>query len=194
MKRTPYARREFELAFNATPDPLIQAQRAIIRAYMSFHHSALFNPGKNTFANARHRKKAGGGSKMSEWSNYPRHLVNVCRRLRNVLIEHQDALEVIRVQDTPDALFFVDPPYVMSTRYKSTRYRHEMTDAQHLALLDVLKTVQGQVMITGYASDLYDDSLTGWQRLTRKSYAAAGAGAQERAEVLWISPRRTASP
>jgi DNA adenine methylase len=41
-------------------------------------------------------------------------------------------------------------------------------------------------MICGYASDLYDDSLIGWQRLTRRSYAAAGAGAQARSEVLWI--------
>jgi DNA adenine methylase len=50
LKRTPYARREFEQAFLATSDSLVRAQRAIIRAYMSFHHTALFNPGKNTFA------------------------------------------------------------------------------------------------------------------------------------------------
>jgi DNA adenine methylase len=54
LKRTPYSRREFEQAFQATSDPLVRAQRAIIRAYMSFHHTALFNPGKNTFADARH--------------------------------------------------------------------------------------------------------------------------------------------
>ncbi|MDR3351762.1 MAG: DNA adenine methylase [Zoogloeaceae bacterium] len=98
-----------------------------------------------------------------------------------------DALDVIRVQDTPDALFFVDPPYVASTRNKSAFYRHEMDDDQHLALLNCLKAVQGRVMISGYASDLYDDMLIGWERLTRKHYAAA-SGAKERTEVLWISP------
>jgi DNA adenine methylase len=188
LKRTPYSRREFELAFQATDDPLIRAQRAIVRAYLSFHHTALFNPRKTTFACSRHRSNKGGGSKMSEWGNYPRHLVAVCRRSRNVLIEHGDALDVIRLQDTADALFFVDPPYVHETRDKSARYRHELTDAQHVELLTVLKSVRGRVMIAGYASDLYDDLLSGWTRRTRAHYAASGSGTQPRTEVLWISP------
>ncbi|MDR1350853.1 MAG: DNA adenine methylase [Zoogloeaceae bacterium] len=185
LKRTPYARREFEIAFQSTDDPLIRAQRAIIRAYMSFHHTALFNSGKNTFADARHRH--GGHSKSSEWSTYPRHLVSVCRRLAGALIENRPAQDVIRVQDTHDALFFVDPPYVHSTRDQGARYRCEMNDAEHVQLLAQLAAVQGRVMITGYASDLYDDLLTDWQRLTRKHYAAA-SGPVSRTEVLWIRP------
>jgi DNA adenine methylase len=186
LKRTPYARREFETAFQATNDPIIRTQRAIIRAYMSFHHTALFNPGKNTFADARHRKR-GNHCKAREWSTYPRHLAAICRRLRGVIIEHRDALDVIRVQDTPDALFFVDPPYVHSTRDKNSRYRCELSDAQHEALLTLLRGVRGRAMIAGYASALYDDLLTGWQRLTRPHYAAS-SGAKARTEVLWIKP------
>jgi DNA adenine methylase len=184
LKRTPYARREFELAFKATSDPLVRAQRAVIRAYMSFHHTALFNPRKNTFADARHRR--GGHSKSHEWMTYPRNLVHVCRRLQGVLIENRPALEVIRVQDTHDALFFIDPPYVHSTRCHGACYRHEMSDADHVALLEALRNVKGRVMISGYASELYDDMLSGWTRLTRKHYAAA-SGAKDRVEVLWIS-------
>jgi DNA adenine methylase len=90
------------------------------------------------------------------------------------VIECRDALEVIRVQDTPDGLFFVDPPYVHNTRDKQTRYRHELDDARHVELLTALKGCKGKVMISGYASDLYDDLLTGWQRLSRKHYAATG--------------------
>jgi DNA adenine methylase len=187
LKRTPYSRREFELAFKSTPDPVERARRAIIRAYMSFHHSALFNPHKTTFANARHRK-INGGSKMSEWATYPRTLVAVCRRLSGVLIEHSDAIDVIRAQDTPDCLFFVDPPYVMSTRDKSVTYRHEMTDARHAELLALLCGIKGRAMVAGYASELYDDMLSGWQRLERRHYAGTGTGAQPRMEILWISP------
>ena len=190
LKRTPYARREFELAFKATNDPVERARRAIIRSYLSFHHSALFDPRKNTFANARHRKPGVGSSKMAEWANYPRALLAVCRRLRCVMIEHRDALDVIRNQDTRDALFFVDPPYVMSTRSKYCGYRHEMTDARHVELLTLLNGIQGRAIVTGYASALYDDLLRGWQRLERVSYANAGVGAQARTEVLWLSPAR----
>jgi len=63
----------------------------------------------------------------------------------------------IRAQDTPDTLFFVDPPYVPSTRSKSG-YRHEMSEADHVALLDQLRSVRGMVVLAGYPSKLYDDN------------------------------------
>lgn len=185
LRRTPYARREFEQAFRAADDPLIRAQRAIVRAYMSFHHGALFDPKKKTFANAKHRK--GGDSRAGEWASYPRHLAGICRRLRGVIIDCGDARDVIRVQDTHDALFFVDPPYVQSTRQREY-YRHEMSDEEHVALLTQLRGIAGRAMITGYASQLYDDMLHDWTRLTHKHFASVGAGVRPRSEVLWISP------
>jgi DNA adenine methylase len=81
--------------------------------------------------------------------------------------------------------------YVHSTRDTSAKYRCELTDDQHIELLTLLKGVQGKVMIAGYASALYDDLLTGWQRLTRQHYAAA-SGAKMRTEVLWISQNKMA--
>lgn len=184
LRRTPYARREFELAFQASADPVIRAQRAITRAYQAFHHEALFNMRKNTFADARHR--TGGHSKAHEWMTYPRSLVAVSRRLQGVIIECRSALDVIRAQDCPDTLFFVDPPYMPSTRSKSG-YRCELDEAGHLALLEQLKAVKGLVVLAGYPSDLYDRVLKGWKRVERPHYAAGSL--QRRTEVLWISPR-----
>ena len=105
-----------------------------------------------------------------------------------MLIEHRDALDVIRDQGTPDALFFVDPPYVMSTRDKSVVYRHEMADARHAELLALLCGIRGRAMVAGYASALYDGMLSSWTRLERNAYAGTGSGAKPRTEVLWISP------
>jgi DNA adenine methylase len=187
LRRTPYARREFELAFQESTDPVERTRRAIIRAYMSFHHSALFNPRKTTFADAMHKRS--GSSKASEWAGYPRTLAAVCRRLRGVVIEHGEASRIIRVQDTPETLFFVDPPYVGSTRDKGTTYRHEMSDAQHIALLMQLRSISGRAMVTGYPSALYDDLLHDWKRLERRHYAK-GSMTTPRTEVLWISPAR----
>lgn len=184
LRRTPYARREFELAFQGSADPVIRAQRAITRAYQAFHHEALFNARKNTFADARHR--TGGHSKAHEWKTYPRSLVAVSRRLQGVIIECRSALDVIRAQDCPDTLFFVDPPYMPSTRSKSG-YRCELDEAGHLALLEQLKGVKGLVVLAGYPSDLYDRVLKGWKRVERPHYAAGSL--KRRTEVLWISPR-----
>ncbi|MDR2924604.1 MAG: hypothetical protein LBU76_01400, partial [Azoarcus sp.] len=83
------------------------------------------------------------------WASYPRTLAAACRRLRGVLIEHGGALRAIRVQDAPDALFFVDPPYVASTRDKGSKYRHEMTDEQHVELLTLLRGIKGMAMVAG---------------------------------------------
>lgn len=187
LRRTPYSRREFELAFQGSTDPIIRAQRAITRAYQAFHHGSLFNPKKTCFADARHR--TGSHCKAHEWASYPRSLLTVSRRLQGVVIECRAALDVIRAQDTPDTLFFVDPPYVPSTRSKSG-YRHEMSQADHVALLEGLLAAKGLVVLAGYPSMLYDQVLNGWRRVERPHRAA---GSQRiRTEVLWISPRAAA--
>jgi DNA adenine methylase len=139
---------------------------------------------KTTFADARHR--SGDHSKAHEWANYPRSLVAVSRRLQGVIIEHRDALEVIRAQDTPDTLFFVDPPYMPSTRSKSG-YRCELDEAGHLALLERLKAAKGLVVLAGYPSDLYDRVLKDWKRVERPHRASGSF--RLRTEVLWISPK-----
>jgi DNA adenine methylase len=105
--------------------------------------------------------------------------------LQGVVIERRDALEVIRAQDTPDTLFFVDPPYLPATRSKSG-YRCELTQGRHVELLERLKTVQGMVVLAGYPSELYDQHLKGWKRVERQH--RANGSRRPRTEVLWLSP------
>lgn len=188
LRRTPYSRPEFLAAFQGSQEPVIRAQRAIIRAYQSFHHSALFDPRKRTFADAMHR--TGTAAKSHHWATYPRSLVAVCRRLQGVIIEQRTAQDVIRAQDSPDTLFFVDPPYLPSTR-SAASYRHELNEQAHLALLEQLRQVAGLVVLAGYPSDLYDQVLADWVRVERPHRAAGSL--RRRTEVLWISPRAAAA-
>jgi len=184
LRRTPYSRRMFETAFQYSHTPIIRAQRAIVRAYQAFHHQALFNPKKTTFADAKHRNAT--HCKAREWANYSRTLSTISRRLQGVILECRPAHAVIRAQDTPDTLFFVDPPYIPSTRSKAG-YRHEMTEVEHIALLEQLRHVKGMVVLAGYPSDLYDQTLHDWHRIERQSRAAGST--RPRTEVLWLSPR-----
>ena len=62
-------------------------------------------------------------------------------------------------------LVYCDPPYVQSTRRSERRYRHDCTDDDHVALLDLLKGLPCQVMVSGYPSALYDAHLDGWRSL-----------------------------
>lgn len=105
-------------------------------------------------------------------------------RLRNVQIECRPAVDIIRAYHYPEACIYADPPYVMSTR-SSKMYAYEMSNQDHIELLEVLLDHPGPVLISGYANDLYDSALVGWARQTKSAVAELG---QVREEVLWINP------
>jgi len=65
--------------------------------------------------------------------------------------------------------------------------RYEMTDDQHRELAEVLRSVEGMVIVSGYPCELYDCELyPDWRRVTYDTHAD---GARKRTEVLWISPK-----
>lgn len=109
------------------------------------------------------------------------------RRLRGVVIENKPAIKVIQIFDTPETLFYIDPPYPRNTRNLRNRYRNPMkTDDEHRVLAQRLRALQGMAIISGYPCELYDRELyPDWQRVERKTFAD---GARKRTEVLWLSP------
>nr|WP_282433496.1 DNA adenine methylase [Desulfosporosinus sp. OT] len=99
-------------------------------------------------------------------------------------MECRPAVEVIRRYGYPDVLIYADPPYPLSTRH-NRMYKHEMTNQDHIELLETLDSHPGPVLLSGYACELYDSRLTHW---TRKTFKAFAEGGREREEVLWINP------
>jgi DNA adenine methylase len=119
------------------------------------------------------------------------HLWAVAERLRRVQIECDDARAVIRRFDTPETLFYVDPPYVHDTRSKwaGKMYPHELDDADHRALAAVLRAVEGFVVLSGYPSALYSQLYPDWSRVETQ---ARTNFTHLRTECLWLSPRTVA--
>ena len=109
-------------------------------------------------------------------------------------LEHDDALAVLARYDTPETLFYVDPPYVASTRgarWATTAYAHELGDTDHRTLAEALHALQGMVVLSGYPCPLYDNELyPGWRTVDRKSAMQSSRMGTER---LWCSPRAWAS-
>ncbi|MBN4665396.1 DNA adenine methylase [Pandoraea nosoerga] len=183
---TPYAREEFEKAWEFTDEPIERARRTFIRAEMGFG-SAGATKGTTGF---RIDSKRNYGTAMQIWTRVPEGLRAFGLRLQGVLLENRPALQVMRDHDTPHTLFYVDPPYVHDTRKMGAAcYRHEMTDADHAKMLDTLLELEGMVVLSGYPHPAYDDRLTGWRRVETKARMAAGRGTGMRTEVLWISPK-----
>lgn len=182
---TPYARAEFELAWEPTEDPVERARRTFVRAEMGFG-SAGTTKGTTGF---RIDTKRNYGTAMHVWSTVPEKLAAFGRRLQGVLIENRPALSVLQDHDTEKTLFYVDPPYVHDTRKMgSACYRHEMDDSQHNELLDALLELDGMIVLSGYPHPLYEEKLADWHRVETSARMAAGRGTGLRTEVLWLSP------
>jgi DNA adenine methylase len=65
----------------------------------------------------------------------------------------------------------------------------EMTVEQHEELLAAIVKVQGKVMISGYASRLYDTRLAGWSRheFRLPNSAASGVMKRDMTEIVWCN-------
>jgi DNA adenine methylase len=182
---TPYAREEFEVAYELTDDPLERARRTAVRAAMGFG-SAGATKARTGFRTDTRRKY---GTAQHVWADYPATLAAVGDRFTGVLIENRPAIDVIRAHDGPETLHFVDPPYLHETRVMRSRggYRHEMSDEEHRQLLQVLKQAEGMVVLCGYPSKLYEAELVGWQAHCTEARISAGRGTALRTECVWLN-------
>lgn len=190
LDRTPYARREFELAYESTDDDVEAARRTIVRSFMGYGSDGTAGVYPTGFRSVVTRA---GKTPATEWANYTHGLELIIERVRRVTLECKDAFELLRQFDQEDALHYVDPPYLPETRSQGNRrrgkgfhvYQHELREEDHVRLLDLLMSLKGMVVLSGYPSDLYDSTLVGWRREERPSYADGGGA---RTEVVWINP------
>ena len=178
LELTPYAREEFVLSYTPSEEPVEQARRTVIRAFMGFGSNS-----HNRATGFRSNSNRSGTTPAQDWRHYPDQFGAIIERLRGVVIENRDALDVIRTHDSPAALHYVDPPYLPETRDAGTDYRHEMTVEDHIRLGEALRSLKGAVVVSGYPSALYNDIFRGWVRVERGAFAD---GAAQRTEVLWM--------
>lgn len=187
LKLTPFAREEFKLAYEASDDPIEQARRTIVRAFMGFGSAAA--SGYNTGFRANGNRS--GTTPAHDWANYAEGLPVYVARLAGVVIENRPAAEVIQQHDGPGTLHYIDPPYLPGTRNqgspycKKGAYRHEMTDDDHDQLAALLHSLGGMVALSGYPSAMYDGLYADWKSVEREAQAD---GARARVEVLWLNP------
>lgn len=185
---TPYAREEFEIAWQPTDDPVDRARRTIIRAQMGFG-SAGASKGVTGF---RIDTARAYGTAQHLWERYPAHLTSVIQRFAGVLIENRPAVDIMRAHDAPDTLHYVDPPYMHETRVRGAQkgryYRHELDDSEHAELLTFLKGLKGFVVVSGYSTEMYEDELSTWAKRSKTARISAGRGGATREECIWMNP------
>lgn len=138
------------------------------------------------------RTRRGMNNEVSAWLSAVEGLPAVHARLKRVLIlGPRPALEVIRSQDGPQTLFYLDPPYLTETRTAPDVYAHEMSRDDHFELLLGLGSLAGKFVLSGYPSELYDSfaARSGWRRVDFDiaNHASGGAEKRRMVECCWLN-------
>lgn len=198
---TPYSRDEYALAFHESDvvdDPIERARRFWIRSTQSFGQSAGADFGWSISLNQNVCRPHSVANRVGRFSA-------AADRLQRCFIENMDALELIAKYDGDETVMYVDPPYLWSTRTSFNDagtgarrrprgdYAHEFhTEEEHRALAAVLRGARATILLSGYASDLYDDELyVDWARVERvvPLHMSNGQGKRgrrpKRTEVIW---------
>ncbi len=138
---------------------------------------------------SRNRTRRRMNEQASAWLNCIEGLADVHDRLKRVVVLCDNALKVIKQQDGESTLFYLDPPYVHSTRSATDAYQHEMDESAHNELLSTIQQCQARVMLSGYPNKLYDRTLHDWNRHDREIDNKVGGGASKRimTESLWCN-------
>jgi DNA adenine methylase len=180
---TPHSRAERDLARDRSAD-LSEVERAR-RVWV-----CLTQGRTGTLRNTGWRFDAADHAHVSmpgRLAGYVARLEAVAARCASVSLECRPALDVIAAYGAKRrALLYVDPPYLAQAR-NGDNYRHEMsTEIEHRTLAEALCACAATVVLSGYASDLYDHELyAGWHRHELSAGTSQGGTWQDRTEVLW---------
>ncbi|GGD87948.1 DNA methyltransferase [Aureimonas endophytica] len=168
-------------------DDLTRARKLVTRGALAYNSSVRPKTGSGAGIRPPQKSAGRGTTPAQDWATYRKSVPGFHARLREVRISQRPAIDVMRDHDGADTLHYCDPPYVPATRMAPDKgYRHEMTVQAHVELLEVLRSLRGYVVLSGYPSTLYDDTLVGWTRIDR---SATDGGGNRRTESVWMNPR-----
>ncbi len=184
---TPFSREELLRA--CTPEKglsnLERARRFYIRARQTRTGLAQTSS-EGRWAHCVLTSRAGMSGAVSRWLGSVEGLAEIAQRLQRVQIENAPAIDVIQRYDTADTVFYVDPPYVHSSRGDPSAYGYEMADHDHRHLADVLNGSRGRVVLSGYKTDLYERLYRKWRRVDAKKRQCPSVR-KMRQESVWLN-------
>ncbi len=182
---TPYSRAEFNAVFevNDRGSDIERARKMLFRSWTGF--SGAGAAGGKTGMSVSTAEN--GANVVRRWRNFPKRLILFIERLREVIIENDDSLSVMKRYDGPDTLFYVDPPYTLGQRISKNTYAFEMSDDDHVRLCETLLELEGKVILSGCDNPIYNKMLSRWRKVPLDMMHSAHSGSVSRREWLWVS-------
>lgn len=181
VSHTPFSRYEYDIAFELpeVEDELEKARRFLVKCWQG--HGFRTNGYKVGWKN----DIQGRENMYSCWNWYrlPGWIMKATDRLRQVQIENRLAIELIERFRYDNVFIYADPPYMLETR-TGKQYKYEMSDQDHIELLEVLLQHPGPVITSGYDNELYNDMLADWDTDTIAERAEYGG---KKIEKIWMN-------
>lgn len=177
---TPYSRQEYDEAFIRQPaDEIDKARMFLIKCWQGhgFRNITSHRSGWKNDVQGREAAYA-----MRNWYRLPQWIEQTIERLRETQIEHCDAIDLIKRFNYSNVCIYADPPYLLSTR-GGKNYNYEMSENDHICLLETLLQHRGSVILSGYKSSLYDEYLSRWDSYSINNLAEKGL---RRTETIWV--------
>lgn len=162
IEATPFSRLEFDAALNddslSSAGQALTHQTSIDRALKFFvrYRQSRQGLGADFATMSRSRTRRGMNEQASAWLSAVEGLPEIHNRLKRVVIFNQNACKLIKQEDSPTTFFYLDPPYLHETRTATKCYEFEMSQADHVELLETLSTIEGKFLLSGYPHPLYD--------------------------------------
>lgn len=139
VQATPCSSREYQLAAARLEHPWEYHNDVLAAAdFFIVNRQSRQALGKCFSTLVRNRTRRGMNELASSWTSAIDGLPDVHARLQRVVIECMDAIALIRREDGPRTLLYLDPPYYPDTRTVVGTYKHEMSQRAHAILLATL--------------------------------------------------------
>ena len=186
---TPYAREEFlkSREDKAGLSKIERARRFLVKSMMTVNGTQSSRCG---FSFSSSYVRQGAEARVSRWNNLPERLAKVAERLRHVRVENRDARELLEMfLKRPATLVYLDPPYFVKREHEYVIDANDCTF--HTELLNLCQKAKCMILLSGYDTPLYNETLTakhGWVRKVIKTHTRDTTGKDyERNEVLWLN-------
>jgi DNA adenine methylase len=158
---TPFSREEYYQAIYGSPER--EKDNAIERARHFYIKARQTRTGLaqtaslGRWANCKDTSRAGMSGVVSRWLGGVGALDEIAQRLIRVQIENRPAVDIIKLYDSQNTLFYCDPPYLHATRGDAKAYGFEMDESQHREFASAVNQCKGMVAVSGYDHPLMDD-------------------------------------
>lgn len=97
------------------------------------------------------RSLTGANNMAKKFINKIPRMSKIHERMKYVQVENRDWLQCVKEYDSPDTVFYLDPPYVDTDTHV---YKDSYTKDDHFVLLNFIENCKGFVALSGYANPI----------------------------------------